>query len=69
MAAAGLMMDFPLTLHHAFRRSERLHRSKRVVSFLDGNEKFSYTYGGNCRKKKKKKEKFIIHEQTMRASH
>ncbi len=40
----GLMMDYPLTLHHAFDRAVRLFSRKEVVTQTDGAP-HRYTYG------------------------
>jgi hypothetical protein len=41
----GEMMDYPLTLHHMFKKNASLYTSKTVTSFMDGEE-HNYTYGG-----------------------
>ncbi|MDQ2888109.1 MAG: long-chain fatty acid--CoA ligase [Chloroflexota bacterium] len=40
----GLMMNYPLTLQHAFNRAERLFYRKEIVTQTDG-EPHRYTYG------------------------
>ena len=40
----GLMMDYPLTLQHAYNRSVRLFRRKEIVTQTEG-EPHRYTYG------------------------
>ena len=39
----GLMMDYPLTLQHAFNRAVRLFARKEIVTQTDG-EAHRYTY-------------------------
>ena len=46
-ALKGLMMDFPLTLHHIFHKNETLFGKKQVFSILDGSKELHrYTYAG-----------------------
>src|SRR5947209_19636606 len=40
----GLMMDYPLTLQHAFQRAVRIFPRKEIVTQTDG-EPHRYTYG------------------------
>lgn len=40
----GLMMDFPLTLQHIFRRAEQLFPDREVVSKMPGGAIHRYTY-------------------------
>ena len=35
LALPGLMMDFPLTIHHILRRMEGIHGAKKVVTLVD----------------------------------
>src|SRR6266567_3917658 len=40
----GLMMDYPLTLQHAFHRAVRIFPRKEIITQTDG-EPHRYTYG------------------------